>query len=82
MVFMWFVYMFINELLLFERKLKENIIYYGLWILFRKLIMWSFFKFFFKVMCELEDGVCMKDYKEILFCLRVIVLNCVCDLFV
>lgn len=34
---MWFVYMFVNELLLIERKLKENIIYYGLWIGLKKL---------------------------------------------
>lgn len=80
MVSMWPVYMLINELPLSERKLKENIIYYGLWISSRKPIMWSFLKPLHKEMCELEDGVCMKDYKETSFRLRATVLNCVCDL--
>lgn len=79
-VSMWPVYMLINELPVSERKLKENIIYYGLWISSRKPIMWSYLKPFHKELCELEDGVYVKDCNDTPFCWRATVLNCVCDL--
>lgn len=32
------------ELLMLERVLKENIIYYGLWNVLKKFMMWSYLK--------------------------------------
>lgn len=43
-VSMWPVFMTMNELPMSERVLKENIIYYGLWIASKKPMMWSYLK--------------------------------------
>ena len=79
-VSMWPVYMMINELPSSERKLKENIVYYGLWISSKKPIMWSFLKPLHDEMCKLEDGVNLKDNNEKEFTMKATIINCVCDL--
>lgn len=58
---MWPVFMTMNELPLSERVLKENIIYYGLWIASKKPMMWSYLKPLHEKMKQLEDGVIMED---------------------
>lgn len=60
-VSMWPVFMTMNELPLSERVLKENIIYYGLWIASKKPMMWSYLKPLHEKMKQLEDGVIMED---------------------
>lgn len=60
-VSMWPVFMTMNELPMSERVLKENIIYYGLWIASKKPMMWSYLKPLHKEMKQLEDGVIMED---------------------
>ncbi|CAG2216785.1 unnamed protein product [Mytilus edulis] len=77
---MWPVYMLINELPIGERKLKENIVYYGLWICSKKPVMWSYLKPLHEELSKLEDGVEMKDNKDEIFTMYASLFNCVCDL--
>ncbi|XP_063403282.1 uncharacterized protein LOC134712602 [Mytilus trossulus] len=77
---MWPVFMIINELPPSERKLKENIVYYGLWIGAKKPLMWSYLKPLHEELCKLEDGVELVDNCGSNFTLMGTLLNCVCDL--
>ena len=77
---MWPVFMIINEIPPSERKLKENIVYYGLWIAAKKPQMWSYLKPLHEELCKLEDGVQLEDGKGQSFIMRGTLLNCVCDL--
>lgn len=77
---MWPVYMLVNELPPTERKLKENIIYYGLWIGSKKPQMWSYLKPMHQEMTKLEDGVHMSDKYGNDIIMKATLLNCVCDL--
>lgn len=72
--------MMINEIPINERKLKENIIYYGLWISSRKPIMWSYLKPLHEEICKLEDGIKMKDCNGEEFAMKATKFSCVCDL--
>jgi hypothetical protein len=77
---MWPVYMLVNELPPTERKLKENVIYYGLWIGSKKPQMWSYLKPLHQEMTKLENGIQVSDKHESSFILKATLLNCVCDL--
>lgn len=61
-----------------ERVLKENIIYYGLWIASKKPMLWSYLKPLHEEMKHLEDGVIMQDVNGDKFKMRATILNCVC----
>lgn len=63
-----------------ERVLKENIIYYGLWIASKKPMLWSYLKPLHEEMKHLEDGVIMQDVNGDKFKMRATILSCVCDL--
>lgn len=58
-VSMWPVYILVNELPPHaERKLRENVLFYGVWIsILKKPIMWSFLKSLYDDISKLEDGV-------------------------
>ena len=77
---MWPVYLMINELPINERKLRENILFYGVWISSKKPVMWSFLKPLYDDISKLEDGVEFVDYTGQSFLCRGTLLTCTCDL--
>lgn len=79
-VSMWPVYLIINELPIKERKLKENTLFYGVWISVKKPVMWSYLKPLYEEMKLLEQGVEFKDYEENQFFSKATILTCTCDL--
>jgi hypothetical protein len=79
-VSMWPVYLTINELPTTDRKLKENVIYYGLYIASKKPQMWSYLKPLYQELKQLEEGVKVDDKAGNSFTMKATILNCVCDL--
>ena len=77
---MWPVYMLINELPIAERKSRENILFYGIWISPRKPMMWSFLKPMFEELRQLEEGVNFVDHNGEDFKCQAGLLTCTCDL--
>ena len=79
-VSMWPVYLMINELPIAERKLRENVLFHGIWISAKKPIMWSFLKPLYEELPILEDGVQMTDHTGQSFICKAVLLTCTCDL--
>ena len=79
-VSMWPVYLMINELPIAERKLRENVLFHGIWISAKKPIMWSFLKPLYEELSILEDGVQMTDHTGQSFICKAVLLTCTCDL--
>lgn len=79
-VSMWPVYLLINELPMTDRKLKENVLFYGIWIGAKKTIMWSFLKPLFDDISKLENGVSIVDHENKTFTCKGTLLTCTCDL--
>ena len=79
-VSMWPVYMLINELPLSQRKARENIIFYGIWISPKKPVMWSFLKPLYEELNVLEKGYEFEDHDGIKFTCQAALITCTCDL--
>ena len=77
---MWPVYLMINELPLAQRKLKENVVLYGIWIGRNKPMMWSYLKPLKDQMETISKGVSVTDYAGNLINVAACILSCVCDL--
>lgn len=79
-VSMWPVYLLINELPIVDRKLRENVVFYGVWISSKKPVMWSFLKPLYDDIAKLEHGVNFVDYTGSEFLCQGTILTCTCDL--
>ncbi|PIK38304.1 hypothetical protein BSL78_24855 [Apostichopus japonicus] len=77
---MWPVYMIVNELPISERKARENMLMYGIWISPKKPIMWSFLNPLFLDLRKLESGVRLTDFSGEEFLCKAALLSCTCDL--
>ena len=79
-VSMWPVYLLTNELPIADRKLRENVLFYSVWISSKKPIMWSFLKPLYNDIAQLEKGVQLDDHKGTTFICQATLLTCTCDL--
>lgn len=79
-VSMWPVYLLINELPILDRKVRENVVFYGVWIAPKKPVMWSFLKPLYDDISKLENGVDLVDHSGSKFVCKATLLTCTCDL--
>ncbi|XP_078533887.1 LOW QUALITY PROTEIN: uncharacterized protein LOC144820125 [Lissotriton helveticus] len=77
---MWPVYLMVNELPVSQRKLRENILLYGIWVSTKKPIMWSFLKPLYEELAQLESGVSFQDHNNCSFTCHATLLTITCDL--
>ncbi|XP_069470109.1 uncharacterized protein [Ambystoma mexicanum] len=79
-VSMWPVYLIVNELPISQRKLRENVLLYGIWVSSKKPVMWSFLKPLYADLAQLEDGVVFNDHNNSSFTCHATLLTVTCDL--
>lgn len=79
-VSIWPVYLLVNELPLAQRKKRENVLLYGLWISKVKPEMWSYLKPLYEQLSKLENGVQFVDSNGDSFISKCVLLTCTCDL--
>ena len=77
---MWPVYLMVNELPIAQRKLKENLLLYGIWIGVNKPMMWSYLKPLKEQMSTLYEGISCTDSEGKDMTTHAVILSCVCDL--
>lgn len=77
----WPVYLLINELPIVQRKKRNCVLFYGVWISCRKPKMWSFLKPLYEELNKLgKKGFECTDFYGNIFDCQCFLLTCTCDL--